>query len=92
MACSATALALTPLALASRMPRAFRASRENWSVPALIDWMKRSRGAFSTSSFFHSPDTTSTSAFPILASISAAERASLNLRPVPRALNGSGNW
>ena len=35
---------LTPLALASRIPLADSTSRPNWSVPAPIDWMKRSLG------------------------------------------------
>ena len=45
MACCATASAFTPCALASRTPAAASASRAYWSVPALIDWMKASRGA-----------------------------------------------
>jgi hypothetical protein len=44
IACSATARSLAPCALAARMPAARSASREYWSVPALIDWMKASRG------------------------------------------------
>jgi hypothetical protein len=45
MRCSETARALTPRALASRTPCCLSDSRENWSVPAPIDWMKRSRFA-----------------------------------------------
>ena len=37
IACSATARALTPRALASRMPRFASSLRGNWSVPAPID-------------------------------------------------------
>ena len=33
-----------------------------WSVPALIDWMKRSRPAFSSNSLRQRPETSSTSA------------------------------
>ena len=44
------------------MPRFVSASRGNWSVPAPIDWIKRSRGARSSSRFCHNPDMTSTSA------------------------------
>ena len=43
MACSATACALTPAALARRMPCARSSSRSYWSMPALIDWMNLSR-------------------------------------------------
>ena len=57
MACCATASAFTPCALASRMPAAASASRAYWSVPALIDWMKASRGARAMSSLRHSIDT-----------------------------------
>ena len=67
IACSATARALTPRALARRMPRRANSSRGNWSVPAPIDWMNRSRGARSSRLLFHSPETTSTSASPIRA-------------------------
>ena len=42
IACSATARAFTPAALASRMPRAASAALSNWSVPEPIDWMNRS--------------------------------------------------
>ena len=62
MACSATACALTPAALARRMPCARSRSWSYWSTPALIDWMNLSLRAMSTSSFFHIIDTTSTSA------------------------------
>ena len=35
------------------MPAAASAARSNWSVPALIDWMKASRGARAMSSLRH---------------------------------------
>jgi hypothetical protein len=56
MTCSETARALTPRALASRTPFCFSASRENWSVPAPIDWMKRSRFARGKRSLRQSPE------------------------------------
>ena len=43
------------------MPAAPSASREYWSVPALIDWMKASRGAAGINSFRHRPEHSSTS-------------------------------
>ena len=49
------------------MPASRSASREYWSVPALIDWMKASRGAAAISSLRHKPETSSTSALPMRA-------------------------
>ena len=39
------------------MPAALSASREYWSVPALIDWMNLSFGARAISLLRHSPET-----------------------------------
>ena len=57
MACSATARALTPAALASRMPLAPSNSLEYWSMPELIDCMNFSLPACGIRSFFHMPET-----------------------------------
>ena len=64
-ACSATARALTPAALASRMFFAPSCSLEYWSMPELIDWMNFSLPACGIRSFFHMPEATTTSASPI---------------------------
>ena len=61
MACWATASALTPAALARRMPCARNTSLSYQSTPELIDWMSLSRFAAPASSFFHSIETTRTS-------------------------------
>ena len=89
MACCATASALTPCALASRMPAAASASRAYWSVPALIDWMKASRGARAISSLRHIIDTDRTSHSPIRAVSSSRLRTSKCLMPVARSANRS---
>ena len=62
MACSATAWALTPAALARRMPWARNTFWSYWSMPALIDCTNFSRLACGTRSFFHIMETTTTSA------------------------------
>ena len=41
IACSDTARAFTPAALASRTLRAASCALSNWSVPEPMDWMKR---------------------------------------------------
>ena len=64
MACSATARALTPAALARRIPLADSISLEYWSMPELIDWMNFSLVAWGMISFFHMPDAETTSASP----------------------------
>ena len=65
MACSATARALTPAALARRMPLAPSNSLEYWSMPELMDWMNFSFEACGIRSFFHMPEASTTSASPI---------------------------
>ena len=64
MACSATARALTPLALHRRTPLAASCSFEYWSMPAEIDWMNLRLVASGLTSFFHMPEATTTSASP----------------------------
>ena len=66
------------------MPAASSASREYWSVPALIDWMKASRGACAISSLRHRPEHNSTSASAMRAFNSSRLRTSNDLRPVLR--------
>src|SRR5690242_755884 len=83
IACSATARALTPRALARRMPRRASSSRGNWSVPAPIDWMKRSFVARSRRLLRHNPEITSTSASPRRCSKASISRAAKLLTPVP---------
>ena len=73
------------------MPCALSTARSYWSVPALIDWISLSFFALGASSFFQRPDTESTSALPIFASISAALRAISKRMPVLRAVKGSAN-
>ena len=87
IACSATARSLEPCALASRTPAVVSASREYWSSPALIDWMKASRGALAMNSLRHRPDTSSTSASPMRFSSSSRLRTSNELMPVLRSAN-----
>ena len=84
MACSATARSFTPCALATRMPAAASASREYWSVPALIDWMKASLGASAINSLRHRPEHKSTSASAMRALSSSRLRTSNDLKPVLR--------
>src|SRR5262245_59302722 len=89
MACCATASAFTPCALASRMPAAARASRAYWSVPALIDWMKASRGARAMNSLRHSIETESTSNSPSRAVSSSRLATWKCLMLVPRSAKRS---
>ncbi len=84
MACSATARSFTPCALATRMPAAPSASREYWSVPALIDWMKASLPAAAISSFRHRPEHSSTSTSVMRALKSSRLRTSNQSRPALR--------
>ncbi len=62
IACSDTARAFTPAALARRTPRAASCVLSNWSVPEPIDWMNRSLVANGISPLCHMPETTITSA------------------------------
>ena len=64
IACSATARALTPAALAKRTFFAPSCSLEYWSMPEEMDWMNFSLPACGMRSFFHMPETTTTSASP----------------------------
>ena len=82
IACSATARAFTPAALASRMPRAASCPWSNWSVPEPIDWMNRSLVASGISPLCHMPDTTITSASGARRSNSSRSRTSKLAMPV----------
>ena len=85
MACSATALALTPAALAKRMPCSRITFWSYWSMPALIDWTNLSRLACGTRSFLHIIDATTTSASATRAAYSSGFQTWKWAIPVPRA-------
>ena len=71
------------------MPRSRSSALSYWSVPALIDWMKRSREAMSASSFRHIMETTSTSASGSCRARSSAVRTSTWAMRVLRSANRS---
>ena len=71
------------------MPPAFSASREYWSVPALIDWMNFSLGARAIRLLRHIIETLTTSASAIFTVSSSSEFTWKCLMPVFRAANRS---
>ena len=82
MACSDTARAFTPAALARRTPRAASSALSNWSVPEPIDWMNRNFVASGISPLCHRPETTITSASCARRSNSSRSRSSKLAMPV----------
>ena len=92
MACSATAWALTPAALARRMPRSRSSFWSYWSMPALIDWTNFSRLACGSRSFFHIMEATTTSASASRAAYSSGFQTWKWAMPVPRAAKRAAIW
>ena len=71
------------------MPAAFSASREYWSVPALIDWMNFSLGARAIRLLRHIIETLTTSASAIFTVSSSSEFTWKCRMPVFRAAKRS---